>query len=210
MVTSLRLTEICLRDSKEYSNFQKAITALPLLSHLELQLKEVNPPPQESPVLLAALQHLHVDFEHDPRSLHAIIKPIRAPSLLCLSLSGWRGPGAALNESTLAATRFPSLRNIILSNYISSGLDEIKVLSKAFPDIERVTFQAEDGSSTPSIYSILRAFRDSYHNRRRDEDMWRGERVFWRRLQTISVSAMEGTVNHFGPSSQCNQALRGW
>ncbi|KAF7968983.1 hypothetical protein HWV62_10701 [Athelia sp. TMB] len=187
-VTDLRLTNVRIGDVQAYTLFRDVLTALSSLSHLELVIAEVVSLPDPLPILLPTLQYLHLNFGLGLMFLHHTIKHIYAPSLISVSLAGWGEEAPSTDVSTLTESRFPSLRHIILADWASAALVDIRALAKGLPNIERLTCRVAMHEDLGS-HEILKALWDVEEgSEMEDEEHEPAVRVNWPKLHTVAVS----------------------
>ncbi|KZP26789.1 hypothetical protein FIBSPDRAFT_886995 [Athelia psychrophila] len=166
-VTCLEITDVQISDSEEYSSFRDGLMALPSLHHLELQLlwfDEVMPPNLQ--IVLPTIQFLHIDATDCRERLGPFISFFHATYLATLSLAAW-GPGTNVHFGDEPEFHLPSLKHLILADYVMWHYEDVDIFVRTFPGIERLTVEI---MTDYDFFMML----DS-----------------WPKLQTIATSAFE-------------------
>ncbi|KAF7971015.1 hypothetical protein HWV62_22287 [Athelia sp. TMB] len=113
---------------------------------------------------------------------------IEAGSLKALSLRSWKD--GRLRQKII---NFPSLQHLVLTDISEVLCPDLSELSQTFPNIERLTWNVEEGiikSVEETLTYILRNIRGT------------GELMKWLHLHTIEISIAEGRLEprHDGPA----------
>ncbi|KAF7966707.1 hypothetical protein HWV62_37306 [Athelia sp. TMB] len=154
LITSLRLTGLfvhALRDDG-YNVFRKALMALPLLHHLELQVKSYDADSNTDPIVLPTIQYMRL--ETSPVHLDELTCSFMAANLLVISLEGWDGQEYDIGMEDLSTLRFPSLEHLILTN-IGTNRPFLDAYAQRFPNITRLTCQVRPDAKGCDIDYVL-------------------------------------------------------
>lgn len=188
-LTSLRLTQVVIHVTS-YVTIRRGFMNMQRLQHLEINLDNGLMGPIHSDLIpLPSVECLHVSshgYQH--HLMPTFIGIIEAGSLKALSLRSWKD--GRLRQKIV---NFPSLQHLVLTDISEVLCPDLSELSQTFPNIERLTWNVEEGiikSVEETLTYILRNIRGT------------GELMKWLHLHTIEISIAEGRLEprHDGPA----------
>lgn len=144
LVSHLDLSRIHILSSDSYTSFRAMLMALKSLRHLELRLALIYSPSYYDlpPIVLPALELLHVVFAKCHSDFNFINRCIHAPSLISLSLAGWNTPDEYPDGHIVDYSRLPSLQ-------------QLDALSRAYPHIERLTCHFDHAEEIEEVLEAM-------------------------------------------------------
>ena len=178
-LASLRLTEVVIHVTS-YETIRGGFMNMQRLQHLEINLdnglmEEIH----SNLIPLPSVEFLHVSGHgYQYHLMPTFIGVIEAVSLKALSLRSWMD--GCLRQRII---NFPSLRHLVLTDISEVSCPGLTELSRTFPDIERLTWNIEEGIIKSVEETLTRIFR----NIRGTEELLK-----WPQLHTIEISIAEG------------------
>ena len=181
-ITHLRLTSLLILNEDTCDSLRTLLAALKSLCHLELEpvCRGTVPPPALA-LVLPNLRFLHVGWTRSSSFFNGFVGNLCAVSLNTFSFPGWHSDEDIFKVSgTLGRCHFPSLRELIVVDEVSTALEELEHLAETFPDIDSLTCRVENvdvSEQDDGIDAIIGAILE-------------GPSVRWPKLQSIAVSAL--------------------